>query len=144
MKKKYLILLLAGVLLFYGFKHYAFSVKDEHCLTTQISSRLFDFNSFDLKVDSKLDINDFKVVYSNSGATIFSHGASRKGIKNRHGYCIFDLYYNNVKIYEFGHFKYNNWETNDYTLKVYFKDSKIQPHFDVKRGGNIYINKFKQ
>ncbi len=85
LKKKNLILisiLLIGVLCFYSFKFYAKEVKNKHCLTTQISSKLFDFNTFELKIDSTLNLSNFEIVNQNSGKKKFTNGKSQKGIKN--------------------------------------------------------------
>jgi len=122
MKKKLLlvvfVLFVVGTIGFIWFKHYAKTVKDEHCLTTQISSNIFDFNEFELQVSEKLNKNDFIVLDKNSGKIIYKNGKSQKGIKNQHGYCIFEIQYKKQKIYEIGHMKYNNWHTNSYVLKV--------------------------
>jgi len=118
---KILLPLLILLLSFYGFtnfKKYAKTVKDEHCLSTQISSRIVDFNSFKLVNHSNIDTNVFKLVNKNSGKTIFENGKFQKGIKNEYGNCTFELYQDDVKIYDFGHFKTDNWRTYDYVLKL--------------------------
>jgi hypothetical protein len=142
--KKNLILIsivIIGILSFFGFKKYAEKVKDEHCLTTQISSKIFDFNTFELNVDSTLNLSDFKVVNQNSGKTIFTDGKSRKGIENDYGYRMFVLYYKEIKIYEFGHFLKNNWVTNDYKLSLTRKNNQIEPNL-VIGCKNSYINDY--
>ncbi|WP_299097859.1 hypothetical protein [uncultured Winogradskyella sp.] len=133
-KNKNLILIaiiLIGILSFYGFKNYAEKVKDKHCLATQISSRIFDFNTFELKVDSTLNISDFKVVNQNSGKTIFEKGKSRKGIKNEYGYCTFELFWKGKAVYEFGHFKMNNWYTNKYELNIGMENNELKPSLEI-------------
>lgn len=122
-----LLLLSIGSIGFFTFRIYAEKVKDQHNWVTQISSKLFDFNTFDLQVDSNLNKTDFKVINLNSQKVIFEKGKSQKGIKNTHGYCRFHLYYKNVLIYEFGHFKYNNWHTNHYQLILSSSKGKIIP-----------------
>ncbi len=78
--RKLLLVLIVGILFFYGFKNYAEKVKDEHSIATSISSKLYDFNTFELKVASNLNRSDFKVVNQNSGTTIFADGKNRKGM----------------------------------------------------------------
>jgi hypothetical protein len=144
-KKKNLILiviLIIGILSFYGFKNYAEKVKDEHCLATQISSKIFDFNTFDLKVDSALNLSDFKVINQNSGKTIFADGKNRKGIDNDYGHRLFELYYKDQKLYEFGHFSTNNWYTFDYTLNLSRINNRIEPDLKIMRGKIDSYNDF--
>ena len=144
-KKKYLILILIsilGILSFYGFKNYAEKVKDKHCFATQISSKIFDFNTFELKVDTILNLSDFKVVNQNSGKTIFENGKSRKGIDNEYGHRLFELYYNKRKIYEFGHFAFDNWYTYDYTLRITMKNGQIEPDLKINGKNSSYNNFF--
>ena len=141
-KKKYLILIsILGILSFYGFKNYAEKVKDKHCFATQISSKIFDFNTFELKVDTILNLSDFKVVNQNSGKTIFENGKNKKGIDNDYGYRLFELHYKNRKVYEFGHFATNNWYTYDYTLHITIKNNKIEPDLKIN-GKNSSYNDF--
>ena len=143
-KKKNLILILIsilGILSFCGFKNYAEKVKDKHCLATQISSQIFDFNTFELKVDPTLNLSDFKVVNQNSGKTIFENGKSRKGIDNEYGHRLFELHYNNRKVLEFGHFAFNNWYTYDYILDITMKNSQIEPDLKIS-GKNSPYNDF--
>ncbi len=133
-KKKnlvFIVVLIIGILSIFSFKNYAIKVKDKHCLVTQISSRVFDLNEFDLKVDSVLNIYDFKVVNQNSGKTIFENGKRRKGIDNDYGHCIFELYYKDKMIYEFGHFKFNNWHTNQYELSISILNNEMKPNLEI-------------
>jgi hypothetical protein len=143
-KKKYLFIILIsilGILSFYGFINYAEKVKDKHCFATQISSKIFDFNKFELKVDSTLDLADFKIVNQNSGMIIFENEKNRKGIYNDYGHRLFELHYKNRKIYEFGHFATNNWYTYDYTLDITRKNSLIDPDLKIN-GKNSSYNDF--
>ena len=131
---KLLLFLIVGLVCFYSFKNYAEKVKDEHSFATSISSRLFDFNTFELKVDSNLNLSDFRVVNKNSGTTIFVDGKSRKGIDNDYGRRLFELYYKDQKLYEFGHFSTNNWYTFDYTLILSKVKGRIEPDLIIMRG----------
>lgn len=143
--KKYITLILipiSGILGFYGFKNYAEKVKDKHCFATQISSKIFDFNTFELKVDTILNLSDFKVVNQNSGKTIFENGKFRKGIDNEYGHRLFELYYNKRKIYEFGHFTLNNWYTFDYNLDITMRNGQIEPDLKIKGKNASYDNFF--
>lgn len=130
-KLTFIIILLIGISGFYSFKNYAQKVKDKYCLDTQISSRLFDFNTFDLEVDSTLKLSDFKVVNQNSGKTIFANGKNRKGIKNDYGYCSFELFWKGKQVYEFGHFKMNSWNTNKYVLNIEIDNNELKPSAEI-------------
>ncbi|MEM6297443.1 MAG: hypothetical protein AAF740_02015 [Bacteroidota bacterium] len=131
---------------FYGlkgyFRDYAKRVKDKHCLTTQISSRLFDFNTFELKVDSSLNLDGFKVVNQNSGKVIFENGKSQKGIGNGYGNRMFSLYYKERKEYEFGHFSTNNWHTYDYKLHLSKGDDRVEPDLKIVGSSSAYNDFF--
>lgn len=137
MKKKKIwkvcIVLMAGVLSLFGFEKYAHQVKDEHHIVTQISSKIFDFNTLELNVDSSLQLSDFNVVNRNSGKTIFANGKRRKGILNDYGHRLFELYDKGQKLYEFGHFATNNWYTFDYTLNLKKINNRIE--LDVQIDG---------
>jgi hypothetical protein len=139
---KLLLILIVGILCYYCFKNYAEKVKDEHSIATSISSILFDFNTFELKVDGTLKLSDFKVVNQNSRNTIFDNGKSRKGIDNEYGHRLFELHYIDQKIFEFGHFATNNWYTYDYTLELTMNDSQIEPELKIMRGENSSYNDF--
>ena len=79
----------------------------------------------------------------NSGTTIFADGKNRKGIDNDYGYRLFELYYKDQKLYEFGHFSTNNWYTFDYTLNLNKINNIIIPDLKIMRGGNeCYIHFF--
>ena len=131
-KKKIVIsitILSIGLVSFYAFKSYAEKVKDKHCLVTQISAIIFDFNSFEVTVDSTLNLNEFKV--KNSGKTIFENGKSQKGIRNRYGPCTFKLFWKEEFICEFGHFRTNNWNTNKYELLLERENDKIKSSLTI-------------
>lgn len=122
-----ILILIIGTFSFHWFKNYSKKVKDEHCLATQISSTIFDFNTFNLKVDTKLNINDFIVIDENSGNTIFTNGKPSKGIENDYGHRTFQLYYKDKIIFKTGHFITDNWVTNDYSLNIRLKNNEIDP-----------------
>ncbi|WP_298903832.1 hypothetical protein [uncultured Psychroserpens sp.] len=67
----------------------------------------------------------------NSGKTIFKNGKSRKGIKNEYGHCIFELFWKGKLVYEFGHFKMNNWKTNNYELNIGMENNEIKPSLEI-------------
>ena len=75
--------------------------------------------------------NDFIVTNKNSTKIIYKNGKSQKGIKNQYGYCIFEIYYQGQKIYEIGHFKYNNWHTNNYVLRLDTNEEIIDPTLTI-------------
>ena len=125
------LLLLVGSFGFLRFKKYARTVKDQHCLTTRISSRLFDFNDFNVIVQDGLNKNDFEITNLNSGNVIFKTSKSTKGISNKHGKCRFKLIYQDKEIYEFGHMKYNNWHTNNYELVISGDKNYIDPKLTI-------------
>lgn len=141
MKTKLLLIIGIVVISFFGFKKYAKSVKEEHCLITQISSRIFDFNTFDIQVEEGLNKNDFKVVNQNNGKVIFQKGKNQKGITNDYGHRLFDIYFKGEKLIETGHFITNNWVTNDYVLKLTIKNNEIESKLEIT-GKNATYNDY--
>ena len=130
MFKKILIILIIvfiGILIFGYLLIYfkAEKLKDKHCLITQLSSRLFDLNNLDVKVSEDLNIEDFKIKNINSNKIIFENNRFIKGIKNDYGNCLFEIYYKDSLIFEIGHFKFNNWHTNDYLFEFEIIGSEI-------------------
>lgn len=138
MKNSYLVFIFLLFLSYYSFKAYSKPLKDQDCFVTKISSKLFDFNEF--KIDTELNVSEFKVVNINSGKTIYKNGRNRKGIKNEYGYCRFELLKKGKKIYEFGHFKTNNWFTYSYTLKLKLEDGKISPSLKIENRNRSLID----
>lgn len=122
-----LLVIIAGFFGFNSFKKQALKVKDNHGLITQISSRIFDFNTFNVIADTNINTDDLKIIDKASGNTIYKNGQSLKGIKNDYGYRKFELYFNNEKSFEIGHFIYNNWITNHYTLRLTKTNQDIEP-----------------
>ena len=108
----------------YQFRSYAKTVKDSHCLTTQISSRLFDFNSFEVVVPEQISLQEIKVACKDNGKIIFQDGIASTGIDNHYGQTAFLVYYRNKLLAEIGHFKKNNWETYEYVLSIQSDKSK--------------------
>ncbi len=133
MKENKIIKLVLSIALtvfgYYCFKFYAQKVKNQHCLTTQISSKIFDFNTFSLSIGENLNLNDFKIVHQNSGNVIFENGKYQKGITNNYGNRIFEVYYKNNRIAECQHFSANNWYTFDYQLSILLIDMEIPQKF---------------
>ncbi|MFK7969869.1 MAG: hypothetical protein AB8F95_05850 [Bacteroidia bacterium] len=125
MKIKLLLLIGIGIIGFFVFRTFAQTVKDSYCLTTQISSRIFDFNTFELVLGEGLDINDFTIINKNSGNIIFQHGKHQKGIHNNYGHRIFEVHYKEEKLIEAGHFVKNDWITNDYILNAEIKKGRV-------------------
>jgi len=125
------------------FENYAINVKDKYCLTTQISSRIFDFNTFQLEVAKDLEILEFKVINRNSGKCIFDNGKSMKGIKNEYGYCSFDVFYKDQKQFKIGHYKRNNWETNNYILMLKVENNDLVPILEMNNKEiEYFVNKY--
>ncbi len=136
------IIIVLGIISLLSFKKYSKKIKTEHSIVTSISSRLFDFNTFNLKVDKNLNLSNFRVINKNSGKTIFVNGESKKGIENDYGYRLFELFYLDQKIFEFGHFSKNNWHTYNYELNLKINNSTIDPDLKISRDKNSYDNDF--
>lgn len=133
MKRIIVVLLSILVLGYLGlnlFKQKAKLLKDKHCLITQVSSRILDLNTLEIKVYDGLNKNDFQLINLNSGDVIYKNGQYLKGIKNEHGYCLFDLYYKGKKLFKFGHYKFNNWQTNNYVLHLSLNKDLVKPRLE--------------
>jgi hypothetical protein len=111
--------------------------RDKHCLITQLSSRLFDLNTIQVKVFDDLKCNDFKIKNLNSRKYVFENGKNFKRMKNEYGHCRFEIYYKDTLIYELEHFKTNNWNTYDYLFLFEKVDDTINVTMN-KTGNDSY------
>ncbi|MEM7371509.1 MAG: hypothetical protein AAF587_23045 [Bacteroidota bacterium] len=127
----WLLILVAGSWSFQKFREYSKALKEEDCFATRISSKIFDFNTFTVVLEEGIDKKDIRIIHLNSGNIIFNNGQSEKGIKNEYGHCLFELYYKNEKAYEFGHFKTNNWYTQDYQLWIGVESDSLSIKFEI-------------
>lgn len=84
---------------------------------------------------------DFKVVNQNNGKTIFIGGKSQKGIKNEYGHCTFELFWKGKQVYEFGHFKKNNWSTNKYELYIEMQNNELKIYGSDNKKTNLYFKR---
>jgi hypothetical protein len=120
--------------------------KDSHCLITQLSSRLFDLNTVNVNVSSDLKKTDFRIININSGKVIYEDGYNKKGIKNEYGFCLFDIYYKDSLLFELGHYKLNNWHTNDYTFAFRLVKGTIDPTLIIigpdRDRGELFYKRF--
>ena len=122
--------------------------KDEHCLITQISARIFDLNTVNVEVSNDLKIEDFKIINLYNHKVIFNKGKSHKGINNDYGeHHTFEIYYKDSLIYEIGYFKYNNWRTYDFKF-LFGNFNNIIPTLIMNGSNpnikNIYYKKFER
>jgi hypothetical protein len=132
------ILLLAGTIFSKWFKSYSETIKDYHCLTTQISSRVFDFNTVELIVSDNLNHLDFQITNGNNHIVIYENGFAKKGIKNEHGYCTFSVNYPGIKPIKFAFFKENNWQTFDYEFVITKKNNEFHGIMNVFQKNELY------
>ena len=117
---------------FFPFKEYAHATKDQDIFLSKVSSRLFEFNSFQVQVGENISINDFEIKNLNSGKIIYKNGKFEGGIKNEYGHCLFELYYKGKLVYEMGHLKYNNWHTHDYVLEIQYDNEVIDATLSIE------------
>jgi len=139
------LLCFIGFIFFYGFKNYAKSVKDQHCLTTQISSRIFDFNSVELIAEGDLNIQDFQITHGKNKIVVFENGVPQKGIENKHGHCSFSVYHMGKKLDNFAFFKENNWQTYKYSFIIKNTNNTISCTMNVYYNNGLVetTNNFK-
>ena len=122
--------------------------REDDCVLTKISAIIFDLNTFNVEVSGDLKLEDFKIVNKDNHKIIFNKGRAYKGINNDYGeHHTFEVYYKDTLRYEIGYFKYNNWRTYDFILRI--DDLKnIVPTLIMNGSdpnkGNIYYKKFER
>lgn len=85
-------------------------------LVNKLGCHLYEFNTISVKVNSKIDFN--KVQIKINKRTVFKEGKQQNRIGQEYGHCILEIYHADCLIAEVGHFKRNNWYTNQYAFEV--------------------------
>lgn len=126
-----LLLIIVGIIAFYGFKHISYAGKDSDTLLSHISARVFNFNEFHLEVTEDLDINDFSVLCINNDKIVFENGKTCNRIPSDYGHCMFRAFYKKKLIFEFGHFRTNNWHTNAYKFAIKKQENQLKGRLEI-------------
>jgi hypothetical protein len=85
-------------------------------VANKIGCRLFEFNTISVKTDSNIDLNKIQIKINNQ--IVFKHGQQQNRIGQEYGHNVFDIYYDDLLIAEMGHFRRNNWYTNQYVIEI--------------------------
>lgn len=124
LRNKVLILLLAIIVSGLCFGKPIFNVfRNTDTIANKIGCRIYELNKIKVKVDRRIDLEEIEI---KSGENIvFSSNKQINRIGQAYGHTIFDIYQNDLLVAEIGHFKENNWYTNDYEFVFHKTDGKI-------------------
>ena len=92
-------------------------------IANKIGCRLFEFNTISVKTDSNLDLK--KVQIRINKRIVFKGGQQQNKVGQEYGHNIFEVYYADLLIAEVGHFRRNNWYTNQYVFEISKKGTDL-------------------
>ena len=117
-------------------------------MITQVSAMIFDLNDIEMDVSGDLNKNDFKIKNLNSDKIVYEDERYKKGIKNEYGFCLFEVYHKDSLLFEIGHFKFNNWHTNNYLFDFKLNKGKIVPTLVIngpdRNKGELFYKRFER
>jgi hypothetical protein len=85
-------------------------------IVNKIGCRLFEFNTISVEVDSNINLNEVQIWINKRN--VFKDGKQQNRIGQEYGHNIFEIYYADLLIAEVGHFRRNNWFTNQYAFEI--------------------------
>lgn len=95
-------------------------------IVNKIGCRMFELNTILVETESDFDLKQIQIKINNR--TVFKDGQQKNKIRQEYGHNIFEIYYADLLIAEVGHFRRNNWYTNQYA-------------FNISKGGTDFIVK---
>jgi len=101
------------------------SFVNSDTLINKIGCRLFEFNTINVKSTFNLDLKKIQIKIGER--IVFKNSQQQNRIGQEYGHTILDIYYDDLIIAEVGHFKTNNWYTNEYEIEI----SKNENHLVV-------------
>ncbi len=90
-------------------------------VANKIGCRLFEFNTISVKTDSNIDFK--KVQVKINKRVVFKDGQQQNRIGQKYGHKVFEIHYEDLLIAEVGHFRRNNWYTNQYAIEISKKEN---------------------
>ena len=90
--------------------------RNTDTIANKIGCRLFEFNKITVVVNNGMELDDIEIKIGNS--IVFMAGKQVNRIGQEYGHTVFDIYHKELLIAEIGHWKRNNWYTNDYNIEI--------------------------
>ena len=106
-----------------------YTFKNTDTIINKIGCRLFEFNTINVETDNELDLK--KVVIKIGNNTVYKNKQQHNKIGQYYGHVILKIYYENQLISEIGHWKRNNWYTNNYNIKIMKKTADYSIAYDI-------------
>lgn len=85
-------------------------------IANKIGCHLFEFNTISVETESDLELKQVQI--KNNNRTVFKDARRKNKIGQEYGHNIFEVYYADLLIAEVGHFRRNNWYTNQYAFTI--------------------------
>ena len=114
-------------------------------LINRVSTRIFDYNTIDVKCNNKSLRSSILIFYGNN--CIYKNGTVNKGIKSKYGWNCFDVYFQGRKKYKICHFKKNNWHVNKYLFEFNLLQDSLNVIFKIRGPDSkekLYYKYFKE
>ncbi len=92
----------------------------------KVGCRLFEFSRISVKANDQIDLNEIQIKVGD--VIVFKDGKQQNRVGQAYGITRLDIYYAKLLIAEIGHWKRNNWYTNEYEIEL------------SKKGNNFIVN----
>jgi hypothetical protein len=114
--KRYLLIIAILIGGFFLSKLFFISFRNTDTIANKIGCSLFELNKIKVTVGSEIQLNDIEVKVGNK--IVFCNGKQVNRVGQEYGHTIMSIYYKEQLVAEVGHFKSNNWYTNDYNFFI--------------------------
>lgn len=129
MNKRLKIIILLGVIVIgtLSFSKPIFNAfKNTDTIINKIGCRLFELNRISVKSNDNIDLSKIQIKIDDE--IVFKDGKQKNRVGQAYGITRLNIYYGELLIAEVGHWKRNNWYTNDYEFEL------------SKKGNNFIVN----
>lgn len=99
-------------------------------VVNRIGCRLFEFNTISVRTDADVDINQVQLKINDQ--VVFEDGQQQNRIGQTYGQNVFEIYYSDLLISEVGHFRTNNWYTNQYAFSISKDQHELRVAHQIK------------
>ena len=91
--------------------------KNTDTIINKIACRIYDYNTIDVTVHDQLELENISIKHGDK--YVFNLGEKVNEIGSFYGKITFKVYHKDLLIAEVGHWRQNNWYSNDYQLDIY-------------------------
>ncbi len=114
---------------YYSLNQYLNHLRTTDTIINKIGCRLFEFNSIRVKTENGLDAKNVELKIGDR--VVYSDEKQHDKIGQFYGLVILKIYYNKLLVSEIGHWKRNNWYTNDYQITIRKSDHHYLVNYNI-------------